>query len=211
VGDAFPDGRFAVETAAASRLASAALPGGATLQLDALVGWPLGGFRFRVAPDAAVGGEEGSSDGGGCGGGGSGEAPPARHVRALAAAAGALVEHMVASEVAHNLLLADRGRTVYVIPRLHQSGAITEDGRMGVAFAETSGIAIVYSQEVFDSNTEAEFVAALVEYRMAEDVLAGLARVGEGGLHQAAAAAARQGGGGAVHVPDVVAGVSVTQ
>lgn len=186
VSDAFPDGRFPVESAGTTQLAEAPLPaapGGGdpppTLQLAALTEWPLGGFRFSLGPPPPQGAP----------------APPAphqRHAAALAAAAGHAIAHMTAHEVAHNLLLADRGRTVYVLPRAHQAGGGADEGRMAVAFAESCGIAIVYSQAVFDGFTEGEYVAALEAYRIGGPAGEAIAAAAVAGVRAAAAAAGAQ-------------------
>jgi hypothetical protein len=133
-----------------------------TLALEELTGWPLGGFKYTLLQDAPA-------------------PPPPRSAAMLGAAAGALIELLTSSECAHNLLLADRGATVYVLPRAHQAGGGAEDGRMAVAFAETCGIAIVYDKGVFDSFTAQEYEAALagaaITGRIALEVAAAVAVV----------------------------------
>ena len=171
IADAFPtDGRFPVENAAVTRLAAVELPpvveggggGIVTLEVSELSGWPLGGYKFALRPDGAAGSDSVSSDSATL------QAPHPRHVAALGAAGGALTSHMTACDVAHNLLLADGGATLYVLPRQHQKGLGADEGRMAVAFAESCGIGIVYSQHVFDSFSEDEYAQALREYRIEE-------------------------------------------
>ena len=218
ISDAFPeDGRFAVERSATTMLQSAALPaspvpapssddnssaaesidyatGDAVLAVEELSGWPLGGFRFSLryaaspstAPDAssapaaapAAQSEHLSSL----------PAPPPRHAAALGAAAGAVVAHMTSHDIAHNLLLADRGASVYLLPRAHQTGLGADEGRMAVAFAESCGIGIVYSQQVFESFSEREYVEALAGSRISGQQAEELKRAAVEGVNQAAAA-----------------------
>lgn len=182
ISDAFPaDGAFAVERASVSRLAAVALPPAApgddtgdsdrvTLEVAALTGWPLGGFRFALVQQQRPAASAPARP-----------APHPRHVARLASAAGSVIAHMTSHEVAHNLLLADRGATVYVLPRAHQAGGGADEGRMAVAFAESCGIGIVYTQAVFDSFSQEEYIAALREYRIAgptADALTAAAVVG---------------------------------
>lgn len=226
IGDVFPrTRRFAVERAAADTMAAVALPGlpmppgaaaldggadstsnngsdddgdgAVSLSVAALTGWPLRGLRFalRRAADVAAAAETG----GAAAAADDGRRPPLhhpRHVAALGAAAGAVVSHLTAHEIAHNLLLADRGATVYVLPRAHQSGGGADEGRMAVAFAEVCGIGIVYSQAVFDSFTEAEYAATLAEATIGGPAGDGIAAAALAGLEAAVALFEGGGGGG---------------
>ena len=170
IADAFPaDGRFAVERATTMRLACVSLPAhvavGWSLQVEELSGWPLGGFKFGLLAPALT------PDGGAAAARAVGAGPPPPlAAAALGAAAGALVACMVAGDCAHNLLLADRGATVFVLPRAHQAGGGADDGRMAVAFAETCGIGIVYSQSVYDSFSAAEYDSALAGAAISGDL-----------------------------------------
>jgi hypothetical protein len=224
IGDVFPrTRRFAVERAAADTLAAVALPGlprpagaaaidggssaggddedgdgAVSLSVAALTGWPLGGLRFALRRTADVAAAASNGDAAPTDDDDAAGRRPylhhPRHVAALGAAAGAVVSHLTRHEIAHNLLLADRGGSVYVLPRAHQAGGGADEGRMAVAFAEVCGIGIVYSQAVFDGFTEAEYAATLADATITGPPADGITAAALAGLE--AAVAMFEGGDG---------------
>ena len=163
VSDTFPSGRFPVEMARSVCIASCALAyHGVSLVLSELVGWPLTGFSFDV--QQSVGGATSV---------GSQQLAAASDVRKLlSATVGAFISHLRVTNTAHNVLLSDCGARVIVLPRQHQRGCGADGGAMAVAFAESCGLAIMYSQEAFDAATEASVVATLTDFRIADDEFA---------------------------------------
>ena len=152
ISDCFPEHRsFPIERAPRSELFAATMPGGARISVADLVGWPLGGFCVRVC-----GGDDNAS-------------LTTSTIAELTALLGDWLSSLVSANIAHNILIADNARTTFVIPRQHQRGGGANEGRLAVAFAESCGLAIVYTPESFATITDEEFRTTLLDFRLAEE------------------------------------------
>jgi hypothetical protein len=69
----------------------------------------------------------------------------------LAARAGDFVKQLQLLDVPHTVLVADGGRTIYVLPRRVQQDV--NDGQLNIALAESIGLPVVTTQHAFDSVT----------------------------------------------------------
>lgn len=69
----------------------------------------------------------------------------------LSAAAGSLVRWCLLHGVPHNVLVADKGRTVYVIPRRVQQNL--NDSQLNIAIAESIGLPVATTAAMFEKAT----------------------------------------------------------
>lgn len=189
MGATIPGRRFPCESAARRELASAILPhpagtappGGIDLRLSLArtTDWPLPLLVF-AAEDAGGSSEEAA-------------APPPWQRRALSAAVGAVIEAAQRANVAHNVLCADRGRRVYVIPRqLQPERGGPAEGAMAVALAECCGLAITYSDAAYEAMDALEFARLLAAAALPAADLAQLEEVAVAAVLAAAAGTAAQ-------------------
>lgn len=138
---AFPEGTFPVERAERRELARAPARAPApaeaeadapcTLTLHDLHGWPL---RSLVIERRGGGDRDGSG--------------ADDRASAMVAKLWPLVEDLLERGVPHNMLIADAGATVYLMPRRVQS--IVAGGAINIAIAEACGLGIVYNEETFE-------------------------------------------------------------
>jgi len=168
VGDTFGSPCLPIEHAATEPLTSAPYAGGGggggdwTLSLAKLTGWPLPGFVFSIAPSATT--ATATDD----------YTTPPGVLAALARAAGGFVaDALIRRDIAHTLLIGPAGRTVYVLPRQHQRGGGAEAGELAVALAESCGLAIVYTQEAYDTLTGHGYRATLAAFATPPPLLDG--------------------------------------
>jgi GDP-D-glucose phosphorylase len=68
-------------------------------------------------------------------------------------------ERLVDADIPHNVLVADRGRSVYVLPRQKQRQ--TGDGSIQIALAESCGLGIYYDARAYETATEASLADTL--------------------------------------------------
>lgn len=103
----------------------------APIALSVLSGWPILALHYRLAQTSA-------SD--------------RQQVALLAQVVAALTSDLAQHAVAHNVLVCERGTSVYVLPRKPQHGAAGE-GAFNAALLETCGIAIVHTREHYETLT----------------------------------------------------------
>ena len=94
-------------------------------------------------------------------------------LEALSRAVSGVVAALQADDVAHNMLVADRGRRVVLFPRRKQ--ARTGDGTVNVAVMEICGRGIVNEEEGWSPLTAASLAAQLAEVRLDAGALASIA------------------------------------
>lgn len=90
-------------------------------------------------------------------------------VAALAATAGAYMEHLVAEEQPYNLLGLRGGASVVIIPRQKQRGG--EVPPVHIASAESFGLGQYTSREAFSAATEASYAALMASFTVSEERL----------------------------------------
>jgi hypothetical protein len=163
--DIFPSsssgGRFPVEGAPREEeLASRDLGSGVRLAVQTLA-WHLPGFVFTVSP-----------------GGRSPSSPDNAALSALASASGSLLAALARAGTPHHFLVADAGRTVYVLPRTKQRPSF--GGRAQIALAEVCGLAIFTDPTAYGGEGEVtleEFVAELRSLALEAGALEEVARL----------------------------------
>jgi hypothetical protein len=161
VRDVFGAGKMPIETDIGSVVHAAALPVGShslLVQVNDLGSWPLQGFSVTTnfpptLEPAAVGAA----------------------IRAFVGVIGGFCMRLVKLDIPHNLLICEHGTRVIVIPRQAQRGGGAEVLELAVALAESCGLAIVYTQEAFESLTQDQFFATLKEFSVAPETWEALA------------------------------------
>ena len=116
--------------------------GCARVDVYRLVDWEVDGFVLTTG-------------GGGSGGAGGGAPPPHR---VLAAPLWRLIEVLLRRDVPHNLLVADGGRTVVVLPRAPQA---PHGGRVNIAVLEAVGLGVWFDEESYEAAGAEEYAAML--------------------------------------------------
>jgi hypothetical protein len=188
VGGIFPSGAFPVEAAPRTTLSTVEVDSahGHRLRLTAnALGWALPGFVFSVAKHPEETGEAT-----GCRGGMVAElttaavpadrqAPTAVDVAAamvLQLSAGKFLEHLIAANIAHTVLVSGSGTAFYIMPRQPQSGPGAEGGQLVIALAEACGLGIVYNEDDFAGYTEERYMDALAAVALSPEELMELQR-----------------------------------
>jgi hypothetical protein len=72
---------------------------------------------------------------------------------------GTLTNKMLDKKIPHNIMAADFGKTIYLIPRRHEQ--LPRESSMRCAWLEIGGLAICRSKEDFDALTGASFAGIL--------------------------------------------------
>jgi len=202
VGGIFPSGAFPVEAAPRTTLSSVVVDSAHHLRLSVhALGWALPGFVFSVARHP-----EGKGEVTDCSAAtlevaepttaavpADPQAPTAVDVAAatvLQLSAGKFLEHLVAANIAHTVLVAGSGTEFYIMPRQPQSGPGAEGGQLVIALAEACGLGIVYSEDDFAGYTEERYMDALAAVALAPEELMELQRKAEDCVQGAPAAVA---------------------
>lgn len=125
--------------------------------VDFVAGWPSPGFKFAIVQQGEVAAASragaaatASAEAAGCSTSSSSSSSCAASAarECLASVVAAFVtRYLLPANTAHNVLVADAGRSVFVLPRQVQRGGGAEAGVMAVALAEICGLAIVYTEE----------------------------------------------------------------
>jgi hypothetical protein len=73
--------------------------------------------------------------------------------------AGTITNILLEKDIAHNLIFSDKGRTIYIIPRQHES--VQNQKNLKCGFFEIGGLAICRNKEFYDNITAQTFEEAL--------------------------------------------------
>ena len=76
---------------------------------------------------------------------------------------GLILLNLLERDIPHNLLIADRGCTMYIIPRQHESKQANLD-KLRCGFFEISGLAICWEKDFYDKLDKATFEEYLTKY-----------------------------------------------
>lgn len=104
---------------------------------------------------------------------------------ALSSTAGLFIEHLVASNLPHTVVITGGGRQVFVIPRLPQTANAGEMSSLVVAVAEVMGVAVVYSPDEFEGLSDEMYQEALKAAALSGEELTSLEAAAKGTLEMA--------------------------
>ena len=73
----------------------------------------------------------------------------------LSFVAGAITNILLEKNIPHNLIISDKGKTIYIIPRIYEKEI--QNDNLRCAWLECSGVAICRNKNFYESITKKEF------------------------------------------------------